>query len=171
MDILETGQWRARKAMGLSNSNQGWVRYNCLAWRREALGELLLFYINTWGVSAKPDCFKRCTQTGWEAVGTNQNIGKSPETGIAFTVRVDRAWSAGCPEKLWSLISEITKNHGPGQLALGGPAWIEILDQMTFRSYFQSQPFHDYASSSHGVSLWLLGDAISIQFMHVEFVS
>ena len=33
--------------------------------------------------------------------------------------------------------------HGPGQLAQGGPAWAEGLDQMTSRGPFQPQPFCD----------------------------
>lgn len=31
--------------------------------------------------------------------------------------------------------------HGPGQLALDGPAWAGGLDQKTFRGLFETQPF------------------------------
>lgn len=46
------------------------------------------------------------------------------------------------------LLGDIQKQeasgHGPGQLALGGPACVQGLDQMTSRSAFQHYLFYDF---------------------------
>lgn len=45
----------------------------------------------------------------------------------------------------FSILGDVQKlsGHDPGQLAVGGLAWAVGLDQMTYRAFFQPQPFYD----------------------------
>lgn len=117
---------------------------------------MLLTYTNTWSTSVKTDCCKRCPLTWWEAIGTNRNRELFLKLRNCFH---SQGWLSTEHRIPRNITSEITKNHGSGQLVLGGSPWIER--SASARGYLQSQPFCDFVimlAVPHSVSLWSMRD-------------
>ena len=128
------GSWRVWRAR---------ISINCV--KLAAIGGISSMYTNTWKEGAKrmePGSFQWCPVTGQEAMGTHRHTGDSLWTLFYCEHHWALAQVAqrGCGV---SLLGDIQKpsGHGPGQLALGGPAWAGVLlDQMTSRGPSQPPP-------------------------------
>ena len=152
------GPWRWLRDWSISPMRKGRESSDCAAWKREDLRAASSSMCkNIWREGVKkmePGYFQWCPVTGAQAVGTHWNAGGSVWTsGNTFLLCERLTTGMGCPERLRSLhpwrYSKAT-GHGPGQPALGGPAWAWGLDKMASRGPFQPQPFRN------PVILWVL---------------
>lgn len=152
VELLEGVQWRAINMIrdwSISHMSKGWGSWDCLAWKREGSGEILLMHINTWRESqALFSSAQWQDQRQWTQTETQEVPSEHQET----LLYCDGNWALEQVAKKdcgVSILRDTQKlsRHGAGQPALGDPAWAEVLvDQMTSRGPCQPQPFCDFVS-------------------------
>ena len=113
----------------ISPTKKGWRSWERLAWRRAGSTGPSSMCVHTWREGAsrtEPVSFQWHPVTAPEAMGTHWDTGGSLQTSGVLHCESDQARAQvfqGCCRV--SILRNIQKapGHGPGQPALGGPAW------------------------------------------------
>ena len=115
--------------------------------------------VNTWRKSTKrveSDSFQWRRLTGQEAVNTDWDTGGSIWTlqNTSCIVRVTEQWHRLPRNTVESLSFKNMPGHGPGQPALGSPAWAEGVDKIWTQRSFTTSVILSFSFRQHSMQTW-----------------
>ena len=151
VELLERVQWRATnmiRAWSISHIKRGWGSWDCLAWKREDSGGILLMHMSSWRESqALFSDSQSQNHRQWAQTETQEGPSEQQETPFYCEGDwgLEQVAEKGCEVPILGDTPKMP-GHGAGQPALGDPAWAGWLGQMTSRSPCQAQPFCDFVS-------------------------